>query len=748
MIRFFVRRPVAIAMAYLAVASLGVFAWRNIPIELVPDTSLPRLTITGTWPGASPETVEAFLTSPLEATIQLIKGVERVTSTSRQELATINVEFARDTDMDFARLDLSERIATLEESELPPGVRSVVVEPYVPREFAEQQGRPVLRYTFTGARTLESLREHLNDVVIPELNQVEGVALVRAYGGRERLLEIELDRELMNAMGVEPSDVALRIGELDLVREAGAVRDGDRQWTLTIRNRPASALEIESTIVKSDGGRIVRLSDVAVVRDTFEDVRSHYRVNSRPAVGVSITKEIGANAVRVADRVKERIRAVEARNPPNTRFILDHDESREIRSQLSDLRSRAAVSVFVILGVLLLFLGSIRSAVVIFSSIAFSILISLNLIFFSGYSLNLLTLTGLALAFGLIVDNSIVVLENVYRRWQQGDDLTTAVTKGASDVLLPVIAATATTLIVVAPFVYLKGELRVYYLPLGVVVALTLLASLMVAFTFIPALVGRILPGRESGDTPAERPDPPSPAYVRFYRGLLGLTLRWPWMVVAIGLSALGGSTYLFQNFVNKGMFFGGGWPQQDRIDINIRFPQGTDIERTDELTGYFEERLRQMPEVEKFVTNVFDSERSNITVTFPDELQNTNIPVSIKDQLFAFSLGFSGVDVRVIGYGPSFYGGGSSPPNYSIQVLGYNYERVREIAENLAGRLERFPRVRDVNPNASGYFRRDRASEFVVDIRRDIVARHGLSVTQLVGDISGPFAGRSVGTS
>lgn len=742
MIRFFVRRPVAIAMAYLAVASLGVFAWRNIPIELVPDTSLPRLTITGTWPGASPETVEAFLTSPLEATIQLIKGVEKVTSTSRENLATINVEFARDTDMDFARLDLSERIATLEESELPPGVRSVVVDPYVPREFETQRG-PALRYTFTGARTLESLREHLNDIVIPELNQVEGVAVVRAYGGRERLLEIELDRELMNAMGVEPSDVAQRIGELDLVREAGAVRDGDRQWTLTIRNRPASALEIESTIVKSDGGRIVRLSDVAVVRDTYEDVTSHYRVNSRPAVGVSISKEIGANAVRMADRVKERMRVVEARNPPNTRFILDYDESREIRRQLSDLRSRAAVSVFVILGVLLLFLGSIRSAVVIFSSIAFSILISLNLIFFSGYSLNLLTLTGLALAFGLIVDNSIVVLENVYRRWQQGDGPTAAVTKGASDVLLPVIAATATTLIVVAPFVYLKGELRVYYLPLGVVVALTLLASLMVAFTFIPALVGKILPARESGDDPAELPDSKPPAYLRFYRGLLGLTLRWPWMVVAIGLSALGGSTYLFQNYVNRGMFFGGGWGQEDRIDINIEFPQGTDIERTDELTGYFEERLRQMPEVEKFVTRVLRSERSVITVTFPDELQNTNIPVSIKDQLFAFSLGFSGVDVRVTGYGPSFYGGGSSQPNYSIQVLGYNYERVREIAENLAGRLERFPRVRDVNPNASGFFSRDRASEFVVDIRRDIVARHGLSVAQLVGDIGRTVRGQ-----
>ena len=744
MIRFAVRRPVAVAMAYLAVASLGVFAWRNIPIELLPDTSLPRLSVEGEWRGASPETVEAFLTSPLEATIQLVQGVEKVTSISREGYASIDVEFARDTDMDFARLDLSERIATLEETELPPGVDQVRVEPYVPREFANQQWRPLLEYTFTGARTIESLRQHLDDVVVPELTQLEGVALVRATGGRERLLEVELDRELMAAMGVATFEVRSRMRDLDLVREAGAVREGDRQWTLTIRNRPASAMEIESTVIKSEGGRIVRLSDIAVVRDTYEDARSHFRVNARPAVGLDIIKEVGANSVQVADLVKERMEIVEARNLPNTRFILESDESREIRRQLSDLRSRAAVSVFVILGVLLLFLGSIRSAVVIFASIAFSILISLNLIFFSGYSLNVLTLTGLALAFGLIVDNSIVVLENIYRRWQQGDSRMDAILKGASDVALPIVAATATTLIVFAPFVYLKGELRVYYLPLGVVVALTLLASLMVAFTFIPALVGRMLPARSADDDPAGGAEIRMPFYVRFYRNLLGLTLRSPWMVVAIGLSALGGSTYLFQNYVSTGALWGWGGGQDTYIAINIDFPRGTDIERTDELTGYFEERLRQMPEVEKFVTRVLSPTSSRTMVTFPDELENTNIPVSIKDQLFAFSLGFSGVDVRVIGYGPSFYGGGSSPPNYSIQVLGYNYEKVREIAENLSRRLERYPRIRDVNPNASfGYFSRDRASEFVVDIRRDMVARHDLPVDQLVRQIGDAVRGQ-----
>ena len=743
MIKFSVRRPVAIAMGYVAVALLGLFAWQDIPIELMPDRSLPRLTVNGVWRGASPETVEAFLTSPLESTIQLVEGVEKVVSMSSEGSASIEVEFSRDIDMDFARLDLSERLATLEETELPPGVDRVTVAPYIPAEFAETQRQGLLRYTFTGARTLESLRQHLDDVVVPELSRVEGVAVVTAYGGRERLLEVELDRELMAAMGVSAGDVNLKLADLDLVREAGSIRSGDQQWTVTIRNRPASAQDIRNAIVKTDGGRIIRVSDVAVVRDTYEDIRSHYRVNSRPAVQIWITKEIGANSVRVADRVKERMAAVELRNPPNTRFILDWDESKEIRRQMSDLRNRAIVSVIVIFAVLLLFLKSLRSAVVVFATIAFSILIALNLIYFAGFSLNLLTLMGLAMGFGLIVDNSIVVLENIYRRWQAGTERGDATREGASQVVLPIMAATATTLIVFVPFVYLQGELRVYYLPLAIVVALSLLASLMVAFSFIPALVGKLLPTRDHAGARDPGWTPRAPFYQRFYEGLVRRTLRWPWLVVAIGLASLGGSTYLFKNYVTKGRIWGGGWSQRTYIDISIRLPRGSDIERTDQLTRYFEERLRQMPEVEKFVSQV-GRESSRTTVTFPVELEHTDVPVRIKEQLFAFSLGFSRAEVRVYGYGPSFYGGGGSAPNYRIQVLGYNYEKVRDIAEDLGGRLERYPRIRDVNTNASwGYFTRERASEFAVDIRRDVVARHDVSVEHLVRQISAAVRGQ-----
>ena len=254
-----IRRPVAVAMGCLAVALMGASAWRNIPIGLLPDTRLPRLNVRAEWPGASPETVEAFLTSPIEAAVQQVKGVEKVISLSREVQGTgtsgIEVQFSRDTDMDFARLDLSERLSALEE-ELPPAVRRILVEPYVPPEFESRSQRGFLRYTYTGPYTLEALRADLDDRVVPDLTQIEGVALVQASGGRERLIEIELNEDRVSSLGLSPGVVNRRINDLDLVREAGAVRTGDQEWSVTIQNRVARADEIRGTVLLENRGAL------------------------------------------------------------------------------------------------------------------------------------------------------------------------------------------------------------------------------------------------------------------------------------------------------------------------------------------------------------------------------------------------------------------------------------------------------------------------------------------------------------
>ncbi len=738
MVGFSVRRPITIAMTYLAVALLGVAAWRNLPVELLPDTDLPQLSLMAQWPGASPETTEAFLTSPLEAAVQQVRGVEKVESESSQQdgvgSARIRVEFARNTDMEFARLELSERLAALE-NELPRGVRGPYVQQYVPDELRTQDV-PFLSYTITGPYTLEALRAYVDDEIAPELLQVPGVAEITARGGRERELEIELDELRINALGLRAQDVQQRIAELEYVRQAGAVQDADMLRPLAIRQYNGSVSEIENAPIFMRNGQTVRLRDVATVHNTYEEPRAYYRINGRPAVAFYITRQVGTNAVDVADRVKARIAELSQRQLPGTRFILDNDESRAIRTQLTDLRTRALLAAGVVFLVLLGFLRSFRSAAITFSTIGFSALITLNLMYFGGFTLNVLTLMGLAMGFGTIVDNAIVVLENIYRRARGGEAAVLAAEKGTREVILPIFAATMTNIVVLLPFVYLQGELQVYYVPLAVVVLFSQLASLLVGFTLVPALAARLL-GKRTKPLRQKAAFPLAGVYDRVVRA----TLRRPWIAVGAAVVAFAASYAVFHTQVNRGVLWRPWYGQDTYIAIGINQPRGEELSNTDAIVRHFENRLRQYPEIEQFVSTV-TAQGANIRVTFPDSIENTDIPPAIKEELQSEGLQFGGAEVRVYGYGPSFGGGMASPPNYSIKILGYNYEKVREIAEDIGARLQRFSRVREVDTNASGGFVRDRASELVLSIDRRRLALHGLTARDVTSQVSAAVRG------
>ena len=462
----------------------------------------------------------------------------------------------------------------------------------------------------------------------------------------------------------------------------------------------------------------------------------------------TVVKEIGTNTVAVADRVKAAMVRLEPLAPYGSRYLLVDDESADIRRQLSDLRTRAGAAALVVFLVLLAFLRSFGSAVVVISTIAFSVLITLNLIYFGGLSLNLLTLMGLAMGLGLLVDNCIVVLESIYRRGQLGEAPAHAAEEGSREVVLPILASTATNLIVFMPFVYLQGEMRTFYVPLAIVVGLSQLASLLVGFTFIPALSARLLgrariraAGAEWGGLAGS--ERAAPLYTRCYAALVGWALRSPWVTVTIAAAMFGGSAWLFDRYVTRGVVWGGGGSQRTFIDIQVRLPRGSDLERTDELVGFFEDKIARLAEVDRYASLVRGTFGA-VQVTFPDSLETTYVPVAIKKQMEDYSHSFTGADVRVYGYGRSFYGGGASAPNYTLTVLGYNYEKVRDIAEDLGTRLARMARIVEVDTNASGRFTRDKAVEYVVRIDRDALARYDMSVQDLVVRLQAAIGGSS----
>ncbi|MFV1985753.1 MAG: efflux RND transporter permease subunit [Gemmatimonadota bacterium] len=746
MIDLAIKRPVATAAIYFALFALGAYSFRLIPVEDVPDVEFPRLTVDATWNGASPEAMEAFVTAPLESVIQQVSGVEKIVSTSSADrrgagsTARIEVDFERDTRMEFARLELSERIGSVRE-ELPTGVQPTVSQ-YVPEEFAEEQ-QTFVQYSLTGPYTFARLGQIAEEQIQPTIGGLSGVSAVRINGAERREIAVELDRGKLEALGLRPETVAAQISALSEPRAPGSVELDGRQYAIAVRTRALEVEDIEDMIVLPRAEGPIRVRDLGRVRDLTEEPRQLWRINGRPMITVGVHRQTGTNAIEVAASVRSRMDELATALPPGAALELAYDQSENIEEQMTDLRLRAIAAAIVIFLVLMLFLRSLGAVLIVFATIGFSVLIAVNLLYMGGFSLNLLTLAGLAWGFGLVVDNGIVVLENVERHRRGGKEPSQAASDGAKQVMLPVLAATLTTAVVLVPFVFLQGELRVYYLPLSFAVGFSILASLFVAFTFVPALAARFA---GSGGTIVEDQSATTsarePFYIRGYRALLSGALRHPFVVLMVCGGALWGSYHLFDQYVSRGGYWGGFGGDDTVIRIYIEFPRGAGMDRTDELTRSFEERLSSMPEVRRYESIVL-ANYARIDVYFPEEMELTNVPVAIKDQMVAYSYGFSGVDVRVYGYGPSFYGGGSSPPNYRLKVLGFNYLAVQDIAEELARRLERFSRIRDVDPNASrGFFQQDKEFEYFVEPRREELAGYDISVQELLGFVAANIRG------
>jgi HAE1 family hydrophobic/amphiphilic exporter-1 len=594
-----------------------------------------------------------------------------------------------------------------------------------------------LSYRLTGPYTFGELGRLGDEEIVPSLRAIDGVSEARVFGGEQREIAIELDRGRLEALGLRPEDVQRRIEEISEPRAPGSVTLDGLSVAVAVRTRLFTVDELSDLVILSRAEGAVRLRDLGRVRDQTADPRQYVRIDGLPTVQLILYRQTGTNAVRLADRIKAHLDERGSGLPPGVELELVDDVSEDIRTQLSDLRLRAAAAAIVIFLVLLLFLRSLGAVAVVFATIGFAVLFAVNLLYLGGFSLNVLSLAGLAWGFGLVVDNGIVVFENVERHRRSGSSAPEAASRGARQVLLPVVASTLTTAIVLVPFLFLQGDLRVYYLPLAFAVGFSILASLFVAFTFVPSLAARLGGAMGSRGDPAGQPAGTEPRYIKAYRAALGWGLRNPSVVGLVCVGCLAGSWLLFDKNVTRGVPWTSFWGQQTYILITIQFPRGAGIDRTDELARAFEAKLATLPEPERYVSYVQD-QFAQIRVTFPDELEDSPIPPAIKEQMVAYSYGFSGVEVWVNGYGPSFYGGGGSPPNYRLKVLGYNYLTVRDVAEEIAGRLERFGRIQEVDPNASGsWFERDREFEITIAPDRAALETHDLSVEQLLSFVS-----------
>ncbi|MCJ7485793.1 MAG: efflux RND transporter permease subunit, partial [Candidatus Aminicenantes bacterium] len=498
--KLFIDRPVATAMAFLALLATGVYSFLNTPIELAPKESYPMVDVVTSWYGVPPEVVQTQVTAPLEEACSTIKGIVKMTSTSQIGLSRITLEFDPKTNMEFATLALREEL-TKARTLLPPRIRPIV-QPYIPEDF---RVRPFLEYTISGDYGLQELQELVKEKLEIGLGSVRGVSGVEVAGGSEPEIRVVLDKSKIKAYGLHPYTINAAIGARLGTYPTGRVRRGNQEFLFKFADRIDSLPELEETVVAYSGQNPILVKDVASVEVTYADIRTIHRINGQPTVSLTVSKERGANTLRIAGDVKRKLDQVKTDLPPNLVFKSVDDESEEIRKNLNDLALLAGLITIIVFAMIFVVLRRVRPSLLILASIAFSIVITFNLIYAFKISLNMLTLGALALGFGMFVDNSIVVFENILRLRERGMEPREAAIQGPKEVFVAVLASTLTTMAVFFSFPFFQGKLKIYYLPLAIVIASAMAASLLVSFSLIPALSPRLIEKRKTSGAEEKR---------------------------------------------------------------------------------------------------------------------------------------------------------------------------------------------------------------------------------------------------
>ena len=529
------RRPVAVAMMILAVVLLGIISWTRLPIDLLPDVSFPRLVIYTTYSNVAPAEIERLITERIEQQGASVPGVEKVTSVSQDGVSLVTLRFAWGTDMDFAALNVREKL-----DEIREGLPETAERPAILR--VDPQSDPVMTVAISGGGTLAQNKEIAERVFRRRLEQLDGVAQAAVTGGLDREIHVNVDWDLLQANGIAPSQVSGAIAQANYSATGGTILRGRYRYPLRTLGEFQAVHEIRDVVVSRQqmggggggqdrqGGdderpfRQVSVSDVATVEDGFKEREEIARYNGSESVGLLVYKESGANTVAVSEEVQETLDLLKEQWPRFTAEIA-YNQATFIDESIDNVAQALVLGGILAFFVLFLFLRDPRYPVAIALAIPISVIGTFALMEAFGVSLNIMSLGGLALGVGMLVDNSIIVLENIFRHRQAGMGMLQAAARGAEEVQGAITAATLTTISVFGPIIYVEGVAGELFGALSLAVAFSLLCSLLVAVTLLPTMAAHFGGGREEvTETAAPRLPPPPPRNILFR---VGRGIRW-----------------------------------------------------------------------------------------------------------------------------------------------------------------------------------------------------------------------------
>ena len=710
-------------MFFLALVIFGSISVLRLPIDILPDITYPSITVVTNYEGAGPQEVERLITEIIEKNVSTIENVKDIRSTSGEDASNVTIDFNWGTNLDEAANDIREKLDRVRRF-LPEDADDPFLYKYDP------SSRPIIFFSLKGPIHPSGLRDLADDRIKYDIEQIEGVAAVDIWGGLEREIQVEVNRGKLRSIGLSINALVGILNEENLSLPGGRLETGRTEWLIRPLGEFSSMEDIENIIVATRQGRPIYLKQVAQVKDGFKELRSRMRVNGERGVMVAVRQRSGSNTVQVSNRVLKILPRLKSELPEGVTLTLVRDTADFIRKSIKQVQQVAFVGGILAIVILFAFLRNIRSTIIISTSIPIAIWSTFFLLERIGLTINMMSLGGLALGIGMILDSSIVVLENIFRHREEGKGAIEGAVEGSSEVGMAITASTLTTICVFLPLLFLKGVEGVMFKQMALTVTFSLVAALIVALSLIPMLSSRLLrvEKKEGGGV--------SPRFYEGYLRGLGWSLKHRKTV-------LGGSVLLlflaFWSLQLKGVGTAL-LPEIDEgvINGNIEMPVGTRLDITSKVTREVEETiLRDVPENRRMFSRSGSHWRrgggSHIAYFRVYLVDKNDRKRSTEEIVAGLRLNLADIPAAKIriSEGRSMYSrflGGGREERLEMDIKGYDLVKGKALAEEVIGRIKGVEGV--IYPRMS---LEDNRPELKIIIDRSKAATLGLPISRIL---------------
>jgi hydrophobic/amphiphilic exporter-1 (mainly G- bacteria), HAE1 family len=744
---FSVRRPITIYMFISVLVLLGAISFMRLPVDLMPEVQNPTLTVRATYPGVAPEEVENLVTRPLEASLSSAPGIYRITSTSSEGSSTIRLSFDWDVNLDEAANEVRTRVDRTRGA-LPEDVEPPVIFKFDTTQF------PIMSLAVSGDKDPRELRTMLEKDIQPRLERLPGVAAVDIRGGLRREIHVKPSIEKLRSYNLSVAQITGILGRENRNRPVGPVDEGKYEVLVRSQGEFDNVEQIRNVVITSRGGVPIYLKDVAEVEDTHEEIRQHLRIDDQPGVRFSIRKQSGANTVTVAERVREEIERIQ-KSFPGITIRPVFDSSKFITQSINNLRDSAVSGGILAVLALLLFLRNIRSTMIVAVSIPITVIGTFLLMYAGGFTLNTMSFGALALGVGMIVDNAVVIIENVFRHREGGMTHAEAAVFGTSEVTAPLIASTLTSVAVFVPVLFQAGMTGIMFKQLAYIVAFSQVFSLIIGLTLVPVLCAKYL-----------RVRPPDARRHRWMSMIVGVSgraldamderyqraIRWSLnhrKTVVLGAVLLFAGSMALVPFIGFEMM-----PETDEneLRVNLELPAGTRIEVTDDLVKRMEAIIRRdVPELEHMMVEVggggfmggTNTHTAEITVQLVSKTERKRSSQEIVNAVRSKLNLQPGMIVRARSssnnsmmrrMGP----GSNIGERVSVEIRGHDMQVAAEVAKQVKDVIESVPGVTDAQVS-----RREGMPEMLITVDRAKAASLGINSSDVADTLETVVGGR-----